>query len=130
MNFLMHHKRYFGIDAEWNCNAASHGKCSCDGAGACLKSAATRYSLQAHPNDAILNSVLLFNQVKAKLENIQFFHYTREDHQKVLQKLNRLFPNQPAVPKIQSSHAFIPCDGNKLKIKRFSNVKDASFMQY
>ena len=53
MNFVMHHKRDFGIDAEWHCNAIAHGKCSCDGARACLKSAATRYSLQAHPNDAI-----------------------------------------------------------------------------
>ena len=61
---------------------------------------------------------------------MQVFHYTREDHRKILEKLNRLFPNPPAVPKIQSSHAFIPCDGYKLKIKRFSNAKDASFMQY
>ena len=79
MNFLMHHKRDFGIGAEWHCNATAHGKCSCDEAGACLKSAATRYSLQTHPNDAILNSVSLFNWAKPKFENIQFFHYTRED---------------------------------------------------
>ena len=31
-------------------------------------------------NDAILNSVLLFNWAKSKFENIQFFHYTREDY--------------------------------------------------
>ena len=77
MNFLMHHKRDFGIDAEWHCNATAHGKYSCDGAGACLKSAATRYSLQAHANHAFLNSVSLFNWAKSKFENIQFFHYTR-----------------------------------------------------
>ena len=51
MNFLMHHKHDFSIDAEWHCSAiadTAHGKCLCDGAGACLKSTATRYSLQAH----------------------------------------------------------------------------------
>ena len=48
----------------------------------------------------------------------------------LLQKLSRLFPNPPAVPKIQSRHAFISCDGNKLKIMRFSNAKDANFMRY
>ena len=89
MNFLMHHKRDFGIDAEWHCNATAHGKCSCDGAGAYLKSATTRYSLQAHPNDTILNSVSLFNWAKSKFEIIQFFHYTR-DHRKILQELNFL----------------------------------------
>lgn len=80
MNFLMPHKRDFGIDAEWHCTVTAHGKCSCDGAGACLKSAVTRYSLQAHPNDAILNSVSLFNWAKSKFQNIQIFHYTKEDH--------------------------------------------------
>ena len=57
MNFLMHHKRDFGINAKWHCNATGHGKCLRDRAGPCLKSAATHNSLQAHLNDAIFNSV-------------------------------------------------------------------------
>ena len=65
-----------------------------------------------------------------KIPKHTVFYYTSQNHRKILQKLNRLFPNPTSVPKIQSSHAFIPCDGNKLQIKRFSNAKDASFMQY
>lgn len=130
MNFLMHHKPDVGIDAECHCNSATRSEYSCDGLAACLKCAATRYSLQAHPNNAILNSVSPFNWTKSKFQNLQFFNYTKEDHQKISQKLNRLFPIPPAARKIQSSHAFIPCYGNKLKIKRFSISKDANFMQY
>lgn len=60
MQYLMNHKLDFGVEAEWHCNATAHGKCACDGLGACLKSEATRYSLQAKPNDAILNAQSLF----------------------------------------------------------------------
>lgn len=130
INFLMHHKLDFNIDAEWHYNATAHGKCACDGLGACLKCAATRFSLQASPNDAILSSLSLFTWAKSRFQNIQFFHYTKEDHKKILQKLNRRFPNPPAVPKIQMSHAFIPIADNKLEIKRYSNAKNVSFMQY
>lgn len=64
MMHLTYHKLDFGIEAEWHCHASSHGKSICDGLGACLKSEATRYSLQAEPKNAILNSSDLFTWAK------------------------------------------------------------------
>lgn len=121
---LAHHKTDFGLDAEWHCYASSHGKCICDGLGASLKSEATRFSLQANPKDAILNSTDLFNWAKKKFKNIQFLYYTKEEHKKLLKTLNKKYTNPPAVTKIQSSHAFIPIAGNKLKVKRYSTAED------
>lgn len=124
MRYLMNHKLDFGVKAEWHCNATSHGKCACDGLGACLKSEAARYSLQAKPNDAILNSSTLFIWAQSKFENIKFYYHTKQEHEKTIKKLNRLFSNPPAVPKIQTSHAFIPTTDNRLVIKRYSTAKN------
>lgn len=73
MNHLMHHKDDFQLAAEWHYHATAHGKGPCDGLGAILKSEATRYSLQANPNDAITNSASLFKWAKNKFKNIIFF---------------------------------------------------------
>lgn len=131
MMHLTYHKSDFGIEAEWHCHATSHGKCICDGLGACLKSEATRYSLQAEPKNAILNPASLFTWAKVKFKNIKFFYYSKQDHQKLAKTLNRQYPNPPAVKNIQSSHAFIPISDNKLKIQRYSDAKNTVItMQY
>lgn len=56
---LVYHEEDVSIKAEWHNNATAHGKGSCDGVGATLKSHATRVSLQGKGNKAILNSVQL-----------------------------------------------------------------------
>ena len=113
------------------CYATSHGKCICDGLGASLKSEATRYSLQAEPENAILNSITLFKWAKGKFKNIQFLYYTKEEHKRLSNTLKRKFPNPPAVTKIQSSHAFIPNTDNKLIVKRYAAAKDnVDIIQY
>lgn len=127
---LMNHKADFDIEAEWHCYATAHGKSECDGLGACLKCEATRYSLQAEPKNAILDSTSLFTWAKKKFQNIQFFHYTKMDHEKLSKTLNKKFPQPRAVDKIQSNHAFIPTSGNKLIIKKYSSATECVIMQY
>lgn len=58
---LMHHKKDFGVDIDWHFFAIAHGKGSCDGVGAIVKKEATRVSLQASVNEAILNVEVLFS---------------------------------------------------------------------
>jgi hypothetical protein len=43
---LCHHKEDFGIEAEWNFFATSHGKGPCDGVGGTVKRLAAKASLQ------------------------------------------------------------------------------------
>ena len=50
---LCHHEIDFGMSAEWNFFATSHGKGPCDGVGGTVKRLATRASLQ-RPNSPIL----------------------------------------------------------------------------
>ena len=45
---LCHHFEDFGVRAEWDFFATSHGKSAGDGAGGTLKRLATRASLQAY----------------------------------------------------------------------------------
>lgn len=92
MSYLVNHKLDFGLKAEWHCSAISQEKCACDCIGAYIKSEATRYSLQVKPNDAILNSRSLFNWARSKFKNIKFFHYSKEEHEKIITKLNRRVP--------------------------------------
>lgn len=130
MSNLMNHKDDFDAEAEWHFHATAHGKGPCDGLGASLKREATRYSLQVHQNNAILNSTRLFTWAKGKFENIKFFYYSKE-HQKTKKFLNKRFSTAPAVTNIQMSHAFIPTSNKVLKVKRYSAAKDIiSTVQY
>lgn len=43
---LAHHRKDFGVDAEWHFSATSHGKGACDGLGGTVKRHARRSSLQ------------------------------------------------------------------------------------
>ena len=43
---LCHHNEDFGMDAEWNFFATSHGKGPCDGLGGTVKRLAAKASLQ------------------------------------------------------------------------------------
>lgn len=106
MSNLVHHKDDFGIEAEWHNNTTAHGKGSCDGLGAVLKSLATRASLQDKGNEAILNATQLFDWAKNKFPNISFFYYTKQDYERTARKLNKRFSIAPAVPNISKAHAF------------------------
>lgn len=86
---LMHHFEDFGIEAEWHFHATTHGKEACDGVEAILKREATRASLQARPNEALLTSEALYKWTKNKFKDMQFFLYTKEKHEKTKRFLNK-----------------------------------------
>ena len=53
------HKDDFGISAEWNFYATSHGKGACEGVGGSVKRLAARASLQKPYNDKIMTPRLI-----------------------------------------------------------------------
>ncbi|KAJ8672333.1 hypothetical protein QAD02_003592 [Eretmocerus hayati] len=105
---LMKHEGEFGIPAEWYFHATAHGKGSCDGIGAIVKREATRASLQASPNDAILEAYSLFSWAKERSFEMEFSSYSQQDHDKTREFLERGFKNVPPVTTIQKRHSFLP----------------------
>ncbi|EFN72189.1 hypothetical protein EAG_00421, partial [Camponotus floridanus] len=108
MSSLMRHKKDFLVDAEWHCFATAHGKGSCDGVGAIVKREATRASLQASQNKAILDVKGLYSWANGRSFNIKFFLYTQKDHEQTRKFLRKRFKNCPQVTNIQTAHGFIP----------------------
>ncbi|KAJ8685651.1 hypothetical protein QAD02_021444 [Eretmocerus hayati] len=104
----MKHEEEFGIPTEWHSHATAHGKGSCDGIGAIVKREATRASLQASPNDAILDAYSLFSCAKGRSFEMEFSFYSQQDHDKTRKFLERRFKNAPPVTKIQKKHSFLP----------------------
>lgn len=118
---LINHEKDFNVKAEWHFHATAHGKGACDGVGAVLKREATRASLQRKPQDAILNAKALFDWAKEHIKSIQFFIYSKQQHEKMKRSLNKRFSAAPSVTKIQSAHCFIVTPHNKLNVYRYSN---------
>lgn len=110
------------MEAEWHFHATAHGKGPCDGIGAVLKREATRASLQAPPDKAILNAKTLYEWAKHHIKNTQIFFYNKQQHERVKRKLARRFSQAPAVTKIQAAHCFIVTPERQLKIFRYSNA--------
>lgn len=65
---LLHHEEDFGMRAEWNFFATSHGKGPCDGMDGAIKRLAYRYSLQ---DENIQTPVALFQWASENIENIK-----------------------------------------------------------
>lgn len=101
----------------------ARGKGACDDIGATVKREATRASLQANPNEAILSTESLFQWAKKTSSDILFFYYGKKDHKITKKLLSKRFVDAPSVTNIQKAHAFltfIPC--GILTIMRYSNT--------
>jgi hypothetical protein len=57
---LCHHEEDFGVAAEWNFSATSHGKGACDGVGGTVKQLAARASLQRPYDSQIMTPQQLY----------------------------------------------------------------------
>lgn len=83
-NFINLAKHYtdFGVFAEWNFFATSHGKGACDGVGGTVKRQAYRASLQrVNNNQHITNPQQLFEWASKAFKNVEFGFCTNEDHE-------------------------------------------------
>ena len=68
---LCHHESDFGLDAEWNFFATSHGKGPCDGVGGTVKRLAARASLQRPYDRQILTPQALFEFAEEEIKKIK-----------------------------------------------------------
>ena len=73
---LCQHKTEFGIEAEWNFFATSHGKSPCDAIGGTVKRVTARASLQRPRGNQILTPLEMFEfcSTTTSLSTIKFFY--------------------------------------------------------
>ena len=88
---LCHHENDFGIKAEWNFFASSHGKNACDGVGGTVKCLAALASLRMVYNEQIMTPRQLYDWAKADIDNISFLYSTKDEHEAEDKTLKRQF---------------------------------------
>ena len=122
---LCHHKEDFGIEAEWNFFATSHGKGPCDGVGGTVKRLAAKASLQRcaeHKLDEqILTPTAFYDFCKKNIVNIEFVYATNEDYEGEYQLLQERHNTALTIVGTQRLHHFQPMSTSTLKVKRFSS---------
>ena len=76
---LCQHQKEFGLQAEWNFFATSHGKSPCDGLGGTIKRITARTNLQRPKEHHILTPSDMFNfcNTTPSLSSIKFFYISK-----------------------------------------------------
>lgn len=121
-NFLniTYHEEDFGIPAEWNFFATSHGKGACDGIGGTVKRLAARASLQRPYNDQITTPHELYMWSKANLPKINFEFFTNENYNSIDQELTKRFEQAKTVSGTLQIHSVIPVEKGVISTKAYS----------
>lgn len=114
---LMKHEQDFGIKAQWNFFATSHGKGACDGIGGTVKRHAFKSSLQ---NKQITTPKLLFEWAKNFFKKIDFDFCTNEEQIAHNETLKARFEVAQTVKNTRQYHSFTPIDNKRIACKIFS----------
>ena len=118
---LLYHEADFGIKAQWNFFATSHGKGACDGVCGCMKRCAAKASLQRPYADQILTAADFFNYCKENFPNIQCFFTPKAAVEQVTADLEQRFSTAVTIPGTQKHHHFRPIGDGKLEISETSH---------
>ena len=121
---LYHHQEDFGIDAEWNFFATSHGKNACDGIGGTLKRSAARASLQRPLDDQILTPRDFFNYCQESIPMIKTFFVPNEEVEATGKFLEERFSQAVTIPGTQKHHRFVPVGSGELEIYEISDSEE------
>ena len=84
------HINDFGISAEWNFFASSHGKNSCDGIGGTTKREVTRASLERPYNNQILMPIDMFKFCQDKITGVKYIFVPAKEIQNREEKLKEV----------------------------------------
>ena len=116
------HKDDFGIPAQWNFFATSHGKSPCDGIGGTVKRLVARASLQATISGQILTPLEMHDWCVINVKGIKFFYVSAIDVVNSCEqfKLEERYSHVSTVPGTRSHHSFVPVEEMKLEIRRIS----------
>ena len=119
---LCHHESDFGLDAEWNFFATSHGKGPCDGVGGTVKRLAARASLQRPYDRQILTPQALFEFAEEEIKKISFTYCTVSDYENEEQLLRDRHGQAQTIAGTQKLHYFKPIGSNTVMVKQFSSL--------
>ena len=111
----------FGIKAQWNFFATSHGKGACDGVCGCMKRCAAKASLQRPYSDQILTAADFFKYCQDNFPNIQCFFTPKAEVEQVTADLEQRFSTAVTILGTQKHHHFRPIGGGKLEISETSH---------
>ena len=118
---LCEHEADFGLTAEWNFFATSHGKGPCDGIGGTVKRLACSESLRlTNADEHIINIDRMYEFCKT-ITNVKFRLIRSAEMEEVRKEQNKRFERGSTVPGTRSFHQFTPVDRNTISYKRISN---------
>lgn len=118
---LCFHEKDFGVKAEWNFFATSHGKSPCDGVGGTVKRLVARASLQATTSDHILTPLEMYTWCKEHIPGIHFIFLEKAEVDKHRESLVDRFVSAKTVPGTRSHHRFVPISLSHLAMFRLSS---------
>ena len=118
---LLKHREDFGISAQWNFFATSHGKGACDGIGGAVKREAYRASLQKADKDHITNPRSLFECARNHFSKINFNFCSQNEHEMHEKSLKARFEQATTIKNTREYHCYKPVDDKTITCKLFSN---------
>ncbi len=121
-NFLnpCSHDDDFGVKAECNFFATSHGKSPCDGIGGTVKRLAARSSLQHPTTGQILTPDDLYSFCRDNITGITSIFVSKEEIKSVHEAQISRFACGSTVAGTRENHHFIPVDKNHIQVSRVS----------
>ena len=120
---LLYHQQDFGIIAEWNFFATSHGKGPYDGIGGVIKRRASQESLRRTLYDQIQTPQDLHKFCEEKISGIKTIFVSKDEIVEHIEVLKGRFANAKTLVGTKKFHHFkpIPCDPKNLECKVFSS---------
>ncbi|XP_071944232.1 uncharacterized protein [Antedon mediterranea] len=117
---LCHHQEDFGLDAEWNFFATSHGKSACDGIGGTVKRLVTKRSLQRLTECHILTSLSMFDYCVKNIPGINFFHVGIDEVSTVEKEIKPRFNLAQTIKGTLQYHRFVPVSLAQMQVYKLS----------
>lgn len=118
---LCYHEQDFGLSAEWNFFATSHGKSPCDGIGGTAKRLAAHASLQRPLDNQILTPADLFAFCKENVQGINFLFVTKEEIETTRLLQEKRFEKGQTVAGTRENHQFRPVTQSSINVSRVSD---------
>ena len=110
-------KKDFGLSAEWNFFATSHGKGPCDGLDGTVKRLATKASLQRYSEGRVSDQYslqyLFFDFCSVNIKNINFVYSTNAEYEQEQVLLKDRHNNINTIAGTQNLHYFRSVSFNK-----------------
>ncbi|XP_072043498.1 uncharacterized protein [Amphiura filiformis] len=125
---LCFHEYDFGVKAQWNFFATSHGKSPCDGIGGTVKRLVRRASLQAVSDNHILSPKDLYEWASANIEKVLFFFVSSTDIERHKANIENRMLNAKTMSGSRSHHKFVPFNEDELRMFRISSDETSSII--